>query len=955
MAVLFGGFECLDPKLLYEQCVDAGHPTDWFGKANKFTGITVGLKPGHGHLLMLGRDLDKLDSRQRFTLQFSGTTDGANPSTLPLPNVRIIGQPQAILAGHTNSHADTAYLVDIADRRADCTGIANRRFNWRYYPTGGFVQNSTNAGTAYTWIEVLTSIWNAVGNLGTWPGLPITLTSTPEQIDGHACNAADLLEDLLYLHGLGINYHLKNDVFSIIDLSYITQEFLNVHNQLGDAILNQAPYEQSAAFKVPQYIRVCFPVWSSVAADLDADALVVRDIAITPYGNTQVPGSYILVQSPTPARVLETAAIDNGANLSLHAADIASAIQNRWKNALNINSLYQTFSGILTQDQLLKGGVDAIVWQDIGNWDSANGSHPLSGLTTTLIRSGVQGVAALYSMAAGPYTSAATGVAGTFFGSPTLHVANNDRFVIAREGGDQSELTRFYWAWGNRGELFPNSVETNTSGLFDGLIGRRSILRHHDMLTAGSGRDWFKWWHQKKPEAITREIRVTSTTTTSGRYPGKEIKFDVTAGTYSDGDDVWVVDINSRSLAIEGYTGTLTDSANSRQVYQVNSAASSIKDWHYWRAKVYGATDFYSSNSYLPCDIMSGNNYEIVPSTEMDATGSMYAMPFIVPHGGTLNTIAMYILLGATTGGSNARWGIYERDVTTYTNFMYPGALLSDLGTFSTSTPGNPTALGGAGVVLDPGKVYFAVVRFDNSANAIPTTYGHRNTGTSPTQYAGLSSTRIQQYDAQNLNNTTLTALVGGANFLLKSSYYFEMTLMVGLASSTDGIQIDFNGGTGTGGGSTFIAYTEIMDDTTGLVVKTYTSAFNTAISSVLTSNNVFIRSTGHFTNASDYTTFVPRASKVLNIGGTSTIVTGSKIIIHENQPSSVNSWIIHPYAGGTSLGIATRNAILGYRANNLGSLAALPNPFPTSNVIACRMSDTAMPRLFFQLTKQDL
>lgn len=62
-------------------------------------------------------------------------------------------------------------------------------------------------------------------------------------------------------------------------------------------------------------------------------------------------------------------------------------------------------------------------------------------------------------------------------------------------------------------------------------------------------------------------------------------------------------------------------------------------------------------------------------------------MPFLAPHGGTLNALAIFILIGSGTIGSNGRWGIYERDETTYTNFPYPGALVADLGTFSTFTP----------------------------------------------------------------------------------------------------------------------------------------------------------------------------------------------------------------------------------------------------------------------------
>lgn len=62
-------------------------------------------------------------------------------------------------------------------------------------------------------------------------------------------------------------------------------------------------------------------------------------------------------------------------------------------------------------------------------------------------------------------------------------------------------------------------------------------------------------------------VRVTSTTQTSDRYPGKLQTYDAVAKSWSDGNDIWIVDPNDNDLGEKIGEATLAGFANDRAVY----------------------------------------------------------------------------------------------------------------------------------------------------------------------------------------------------------------------------------------------------------------------------------------------------------------------------------------------------------------------------------------------------
>ena len=62
-------------------------------------------------------------------------------------------------------------------------------------------------------------------------------------------------------------------------------------------------------------------------------------------------------------------------------------------------------------------------------------------------------------------------------------------------------------------------------------------------------------------------VRVTSTTTTDGRYPAKLLIYDAENDTYSDADDIWAVELNGGELTSQRYIAYEGEFAGGRKVY----------------------------------------------------------------------------------------------------------------------------------------------------------------------------------------------------------------------------------------------------------------------------------------------------------------------------------------------------------------------------------------------------
>ncbi len=140
-------------------------------------------------------------------------------------------------------------------------------------------------------------------------------------------------------------------------------------------------------------------------------------------------------------------------------------------------------------------------------------------------------------------------------------------------------------------------------------------------------------------------------------------------------------------------------------------------DYFKHRASGGGWTCYYTAN--MSCNATPGSSASCNANT-------MYGIPFMIPLGGVIDDIRMYVI-GA--GAGNCRVGIYT--ATSDTN-LYPGALVSDCGTFAVNA-GGVKNIGGLSVTIVAGKLHWFALNQDASW----TCQG----------FAGADSTTILGYD----------------------------------------------------------------------------------------------------------------------------------------------------------------------------------------------------------------
>jgi len=83
---------------------------------------------------------------------------------------------------------------------------------------------------------------------------------------------------------------------------------------------------------------------------------------------------------------------------------------------------------------------------------------------------------------------------------------------------------------------------------------------------------------------------------------------------------------------------------------------------------------------------------------------NLYAIPFIVPAGGTLDKIKIYI---STAGAGDARFGIYK---ATSTTDLYPGDLITDCGTLSVAVVNTFPSITGLSISIGSSDLYWFVL-----------------------------------------------------------------------------------------------------------------------------------------------------------------------------------------------------------------------------------------------------
>jgi len=178
----------LSPDSFIDESIEEGLPTEWHGLANGLT-VPRGRRWGEAHFLI---GADKLASLQNgeFSIKCFSTEVAANGKQIKTTTE----WPGWYLESYTavTKQANPAYWVKLADSRwlLDKSAVSADRYNLRT-TSSTFVTATTNAGTPWTWQQVLGLLWAKLpaGIAGSCPTLPYTPSSTPENLwfDGIGC------------------------------------------------------------------------------------------------------------------------------------------------------------------------------------------------------------------------------------------------------------------------------------------------------------------------------------------------------------------------------------------------------------------------------------------------------------------------------------------------------------------------------------------------------------------------------------------------------------------------------------------------------------------------------------------------------------------------------------------------------------------------------------------------
>jgi len=271
----FGGFPLIDPKQLYQSCMDRRLPvSDWYRKANSFRCPLN--EVGRGWILMKKEHLDQLQNDQSYHLIFR-----QGGGSVDLQKITIVSA-RCVAPGY-ESDPDNPFLVEVVDRRhymnqptrlATTDGLGGRNawsFNLRSNWDGNYIPfsiKSTGPDVAYSWQEVVDLLWAAASNYNgpsspDYPplgDLPFTPDGEPEGFELFDMKAYDALVHVLSRIQCAIRYNPVSDEFDIVRLgdddNATDQALLGLEYapRAWDGYFREVPHAEN-----PRYISVYFP------------------------------------------------------------------------------------------------------------------------------------------------------------------------------------------------------------------------------------------------------------------------------------------------------------------------------------------------------------------------------------------------------------------------------------------------------------------------------------------------------------------------------------------------------------------------------------------------------------------------------------------------------------------------------------------------------------------------
>ena len=361
--VTFGGQPCVSPDLLLADLrrqQEAGFPVDlsFAGRANSYR-CPLGQEPGKGWLLLSRDSLNSLD------------LDGLQPLVFGLAKKEIIGVPSqaqkvalpsllfvraTCLAPGLRGDPACPYLCEITDRRHLArASVIDRAYNVRSSPT-----TFLSATMGWTWLSMVQDVWNAVGSLGGFPGLPYSPDGTPEGFSFFGGRAYDALGVILERLACALQYDPAADTFGIVQVGFADGVNAAALAKYDKQRIWDSDYVENAAARFPQYLRVYFPIQRDVADQTGLTTYYHIDAA-TGLSGAQA-GTYA-TEYDDLAALYTGDSLTNGSLLSSRAAERTA----KYGQRVQMARLMRGFIGPRGDAGLLDGAqVRAVTWADRG-------------------------------------------------------------------------------------------------------------------------------------------------------------------------------------------------------------------------------------------------------------------------------------------------------------------------------------------------------------------------------------------------------------------------------------------------------------------------------------------------------------------------------------------------------------------------------------------------------------
>lgn len=431
--ITFGGKACIDTVSALESCQRLRLPVDWYNneatRPNSFINPR-GVMAGRGFLLLDRASLDDLDVNVTHDLVMSLDTSESLGA--------IAGQSWSIT--HKTLHivdslcitpglrADpkSCYLVEVADRRRIAQQVPiNASYNHRQRAplTDDYYSGSLNGGSAWTWSEMVEDVWDTVGLLGSYPGLPFTPDGTPENFLFWGMYALDALGMVLARIACTLKLDTQADTFSIVqlcdaDLETDTEATLTTRDKLR--ILDDDRVTPDYG-RFPESVSVFFPVrgeeptttGASPFIEVSVDASTVVAAADLPA--TLAADTAVILYDEMTADWTEAGGTANLAALTTRAEERAGDYY-RQLLARRIRRFYGT---LLSDTSLTPGAwIRATRWGDRGH-----------GFITEIIRLPGDGIPSILAPVAGiTRTDSVTSSGGTTTSTTTTPPTGSDHF-----------------------------------------------------------------------------------------------------------------------------------------------------------------------------------------------------------------------------------------------------------------------------------------------------------------------------------------------------------------------------------------------------------------------------------------------------------------------------------------------------------------------------------------------